>query len=70
MKEKAFEKNLRNLHKVSLTESKYIYDKGVEEIVIGTDQIGYVYLSQKQERFFKRKTAKTKLLPTQKAIKL
>ena len=57
-------------HKISLSEAKYIYDKGAEELIIGTGQTGYVELSKKVEKFFEENGCKTKLLPTPKAIKL
>jgi hypothetical protein len=57
-------------HKISLAEAKYIYEKGVEKIIIGTGQTGYVELSKKARKFFEEEDCKAKLLPTPKAIKL
>ena len=65
-----FRKNRQNLYKVSLTDSEYIYDNGVEEIIIGTCHAGYVELSKRASKFFEEKNAKTKLLPTPKTIEL
>lgn len=56
-------------HKISLAEVKYIYEKGAEEVIIGTGQTGYVKLSKKARKFFEEKNVKAKLLRTPKAIK-
>jgi hypothetical protein len=57
-------------HKISLEEAKYIYEKGVEKLIMGTGQTGYVKLSKRAEKYFRKKDCKVKLLPTPKAIKI
>lgn len=57
-------------HKISLEEAKYIYEKGAEKLIMGTGQTGYVELSKKAEKYFRKKDCKVKLLPTPKAIKI
>lgn len=57
-------------HKISLAEAKYIYEKEVENLIIGTGQTGYVELSKKAEKYFRKKDCKVKLLPTPKAIQI
>ena len=57
-------------HKISLAEARYIFEKGIEKIIIGTGQTGYVKLSKKAKKFFEKKECKVKLLPTPEAIKL
>ena len=37
---------------------------------MGTGQTGYVELSKKAEKYFRKKDCKVKLLPTPKAIKI
>src|SRR5512133_1615963 len=56
-------------HKISLEEAKYIYEKGAEKLIMGTGQTGYVELSKRAEKYFRKKDCKVKLLPTPKAIK-
>ena len=55
-------------HKISLEEAKYIYEKGAEKLIMGTGQTGYVELSKKAEKYFRKKDCKVKLLPQ--AIKI
>ncbi|TFH05035.1 MAG: hypothetical protein E4H06_02010 [Methanosarcina sp.] len=57
-------------HKISLVEAKYIYEKGAEKLIMGTGQTGYVELSKKANKYFRKKDCKVKLLPTPNAIKL
>jgi hypothetical protein len=57
-------------HKISLAEAKSIYEKGAEEIIIGTGQTGYVELSEEAKKFYKEKDLEAKLLRTPEAIKL
>lgn len=57
-------------HKISLEEAKYIYEKGAEKLIMGTGQTGYVELSKKAEKYFRKKDCKVKLLPTPEAIKI
>ena len=69
-KKKLSKKVYGTSHKISLAEAKYVYEKGADEIIIGTGQTGYVELSKKARRFFEEKDLKSKLLRTPKAIKL
>lgn len=57
-------------HKISLEEAKYIYEKGAEKLIMGTGQTGYVELSKRAEKYFRKKDCEIKLLPTPKAIKI
>ncbi len=57
-------------HKISLAEAKLIYEKGADEIIIGTGQTGYVELSKEARKFFEEKGLEVKLLRTPKAVKL
>lgn len=69
-KKKLSKKVYGTSHKISLEEAEYIYEKGAEEIIIGTGQTGYVELSKKARKFFDEKDLKAKLLRTPEAIKL
>ena len=57
-------------HKISPAETKYIYERGAEKIIIGTGQKGYVELLKKARKFPEEMDLKAKLLRTPKAIKL
>jgi hypothetical protein len=57
-------------HKISLAEAKYIYEKGAEKLIVGTGQTGYVELSKKAKKYFRKKACKVKLFPTPKAINI
>ena len=69
-KKKLSKKLYGTSHKISLAEAKYIYEKGAEKLIIGTGQTGYVELSKKAKKYFRKKDCKVKLLPTPEAIKL
>ena len=55
-------------HTLSLDEAKHIYEKGAEQLIIGTGQYGVLKLSDEAEAYFKRKNCAVKLLPTPEAI--
>lgn len=55
-------------HILSKAEAKYIYEDGVEWILIGSGQTGMVRLSDEAEEFFKQKGCQVKLMPTPEAI--
>lgn len=51
-------------HTISLDEAQFVFEKGAEELIIGTGQIGYVKLSGEAEKFFDQKKCKVQLHPT------
>jgi hypothetical protein len=55
-------------HIISLAEAEYVYEDGVENIIIGTGQTGMVKLSNEAVEFFKKKNCLVQLLPTPEAI--
>ena len=55
-------------HIVSLDEAKYIYEKGVEKIIIGAGQYKSLSLSDEAKQYFKKKACLVQLLSTPKAI--
>jgi hypothetical protein len=57
-------------HKISLDEAKYVYEKGVNKIIIGSGQTGMVKLSEEAAQYFDKKNCKVKILPTPDAIQL
>ena len=57
-------------HTVSLEEARYVYEKGVKRIIIGSGQYGVVKLSDEAMDFFRKKKCQVELLPTPKAIQI
>ena len=57
-------------HKISLDEAKYVYERGVDKIIIGSGQSGMVKLSEEAVHYFSKKNCKVKILPTPEAIQL
>ncbi len=55
-------------HIVSLAEAKHVYEKGTQQLIIGTGQYGNVTLSEEAADYFKRKQCHVDLLPTPQAI--
>ena len=55
-------------HKISKEEAEYVFEEGVEKVVIGTGQSGMVRLSKEAKEFFASQGCKVKLLPTPEAI--
>jgi hypothetical protein len=55
-------------HILSLAEAEYIYEDGVETIIIGSGQSGMLKLSDEAAAFFQLKKCKIMLLPTPEAI--
>ena len=57
-------------HVLSLDEAKYVYEKGTQQLIIGTGQQGNVRLSDEAADYFKRKHCQVDLLPTPEAIRV
>jgi hypothetical protein len=55
-------------HILSLDEAKYVYEQGIERLIIGTGQYGNVRLSDEAADYFKRKHCRVDLEPTPSAI--
>lgn len=55
-------------HVLSLAEAKHVYEKGAEQLLIGTGQYDNVRLSTEAADYFKRKRCQVVLLPTPTAI--
>ena len=55
-------------HILSLDEAKYVFERGVERLIIGTGQYGNVRLSDEAADYFKRKNCRVDLEPTPGAI--
>jgi hypothetical protein len=57
-------------HILSLPEAKYVYEKGVKRLIIGTGQHGNVRLSAEAAEYFKSKQCEVDLYPTPEAIRV
>ena len=55
-------------HILSLEEARHIYESGIEKLIIGTGQTGFVELSNEAEAFFRENKCEVELLPTPEAI--
>ena len=55
-------------HTISLQEAEYIFEKGTEQLVIGSGQNGMVNLSKEASEYFKKKEVRVDLSPTPKAV--
>jgi len=55
-------------HILSLAEAEFVYEDGVESIIIGSGQDGMLKLSDEAAEFFNKKGCKIELLPTPEAI--
>jgi hypothetical protein len=56
-------------HTVSIKEAEFLYEKGAEQIIIGTGQYGVLKLSAEAEEFFSENNCKVSLFPTPEALK-
>jgi hypothetical protein len=55
-------------HILSLDEARYVYEKGTEQLIIGTGQYDNVRLSEEATDYFQQKHCHVDLLPTPTAI--
>jgi hypothetical protein len=56
-------------HIISLDEAKAIFEKGAEQLIIGTGQSGMVRLSDEAAEYFTENNCRVKMLPTPEAIR-
>lgn len=55
-------------HIISLEEAEYIFEQGVERLIIGSGHNGNVTLSKEASEYFKKKEVQVDLSPTPDAI--
>jgi hypothetical protein len=55
-------------HTISLEEAEYIFEKGAEQLIIGSGQYGMVILSEEASGYFNEKKVRVDLSPTPEAI--
>ena len=69
-KKKLSKKHYRTSHVVSKEEAKFVFEKGCEQIILGSGQEGNVQLSPEAEAYFAKKGCKVLLQPTPEAIRV
>ena len=52
-------------HILSKDEAKFVFEKGCEQLIVGSGQMGNVHLSPEAEAYFAKKRCKVLLRPTQ-----
>src|SRR5712675_887723 len=57
-------------HVLSKDEAKFLFEKGCDQVVIGSGQMGNVHLSPEAEAYFERKGCEVVLKPTPGAIQM
>ena len=68
-KKKLSKREYGTSHTVSLEEARDIFDRGAEQLVVGTGQYGNVTLSAEAEEYFREKGCRVQRLPTPEAVK-
>ena len=69
-KKKLSKKYYGTSHVLSKDEAKFVFEKGCEQFIIGSGQIGNVHLSPEAEGYFAKKGCKVLLQPTPEAIRV
>ena len=67
-KKKLSKKYYGTSHVISKDEAKFVFEKGCEQLVVGSGQMGNVRLSPEAEAYFAKKDCKVLLKPTPEAI--
>jgi hypothetical protein len=57
-------------HVLSKDEAKFLFEKGCDQVVIGSGQMGNVHLSPEAEAYFETKGCEVVLKPTPEAIRM
>ena len=69
-KKKLSKKYYGTSHVMSKDEAKFVFEKGCEQLIVGSGQMGNVHLSPKAESYFAKKGCKVLLQPTPEAIRV
>jgi hypothetical protein len=69
-KKKLSKKYYGTSHVISKDEAKFVFEKGCEQLIVGSGQEGNVHLSPEAEAYFAKKGCKVLLQPTPAAIHL
>jgi hypothetical protein len=68
-KKKLSKKYYGTSHVLSKDEAKFVFEKGCDQLVLGSGQIGNVHLSPEAEAYFAKKGCEVLLQPTPEAIR-
>ena len=69
-KKKLSKKYYGTSHVLSKDEAKFVFERGCEQLVVGSGQMGNVRLSPEAEAYFAKKDCKVLLRPTPEAIQV
>jgi len=69
-KKKLSKKYYGTSHVLSKDEAKFLFEKGCEQLIIGSGQEGNVHLSPEAEAYFAKKGCAVLLRPTPEAIRM
>jgi hypothetical protein len=69
-KKKLSKKLYGTSHVLSKDEAKFLFERGCDQVVIGSGQMGNVHLSPEAEAYLARKGCKVLLKPTPEAIRM
>ena len=69
-RKKLSKKDFGTSHMLSKDEAKFVFEKGCEQLIVGSGQMGNVQLSPEADAYFAKKGCKVLLRPTPKAIRL
>ncbi len=69
-KKKLSKKYYGTSHMMSKDEAKFVFEKGCEQLIVGSGQMGNVQLSPEAEAYFAKKGCKVLLQPTPEAIRV
>ena len=67
-KKKLSKKHYGTSHVLSKDEAKFVFERGCEQLILGSGQMGNVHLSPEAEAYFAKKRCKVLLHPTPEAI--
>ena len=69
-KKKLSKKYYGTSHVLSKEEAKFVFERGCNQLIVGSGQMGNVRLSSEAEAYFERKDCKVLLRPTPDAIQV
>jgi hypothetical protein len=69
-KKKLSKKYYGTSHMLSKDEARFVFEKGCEQFIVGSGQMGNVRLSPEAEAYFAKKCCKVLLQPTPEAIRV
>jgi hypothetical protein len=69
-KKKLSKKYYGTSHVLSKEEAKFVFERGCDQLIVGSGQMGNVRLSPEAEAYFEKKACKVLLQPTPDAIQV